>query len=352
MDSSESSSESVFVGCYTKGHGGDGVGVLLVRRDPTTGALGPVRNQVTTPAPSFVVLHPTLPVLYAVHELDEGEVSAFALEPGGDLRPLSGPRPSGGSYPCHAAVDPDGRHLMVANYGSGSVAAIELDSGGALGALHVSQHSGQGQDPHRQKGPHAHMAVANEGAVLAVDLGTDTLYRHPFDEATGRLLDGEVLVQFPPGTGPRHLARDRMGRLHVCGELSASVTTLEPGDGGWKVSAVVPSTTAGSAQPSGIVVSDDGRFLYVANRGTDTIAVFALDGERPRIVGEVSCGGSWPRDIVQIGQFLYAANERSNTVVVFRLDPATGQPQPTGDVLATPSPTCVRPWPARQEGTT
>lgn len=352
MDSSESSAESVFVGCYTKGHGGDGIGVLLVRRDPATGALGPVRNQVAAPAPSFVVRHPTLPVLYAVTELDEGEVSAFALEPDGDPRLFSGPRSSGGSYPCHAAVDPDGRRLFVANYGSGSVAAIDLDSGGALGALHVSQHSGHGRDPDRQEGPHAHMAVPDEGGVLAVDLGTDTLYRHPVDEATGRLLDGEVLVQFQPGTGPRHLARDHTGRLHVSGELSATVTTLEPDNGGWRAAAVVPSTTAGRAQPSGIVVSHDGRFLYVANRGTDTIAVFALDGERPTMVGEVSCGGSWPRDIVQIGQFLYAANERSHTVVAFRLDPVTGLLQPTGDILATPSPTCVRPWAARQGGTT
>src|SRR5690606_33227583 len=136
----------------------------------------------------------------------EGQVSAFRVGEDG-LRPLPGSA-SGGSEPCYAMADPSGRHLFVANYGSGTVAAIPLDDGGMLGAPHISQHNGQGPDPDRQAAPHVHMTVPVDGGVLAVDLGTDALYRHPVDQVTGDLLDGEVVARFQPGTGPRHLARD------------------------------------------------------------------------------------------------------------------------------------------------
>ena len=88
-----------------------------------------------------------------------------------------------------------------------------------------------------------------------------------------------------------------------------------------------------------------GHRLYVANRGPDTIAVFDTASGRPVRVGEVSTGGSWPRHFAVVDGFLYVANERSHTVVTFALDPATGLPVPTGDMLATPSPTCILPWP-------
>ena len=95
--------------------------------------------------------------------------------------------------------------------------------------------------------------------------------------------------------------------------------------------------------PSEIAVSPDGRWLYVANRGPATIAVFSLADEVPSLVGEVPTGGSWPRQFVQVGPFLYVANQLSHTVAVFHVDPTTGMPSPTGDVLATPSPTCLLP---------
>jgi 6-phosphogluconolactonase (cycloisomerase 2 family) len=190
------------------------------------------------------------------------------------------------------------------------------------------------------------MVVPVDGGVLAVDLGTDAVYRHRFEPSTGDLVAGEPLIRLPAGTGPRHLVVDPVGRVHVVGELSATVSSY--GSDGSHV-ATTPATTSAAAyaHPSAIVADADGRFIYVANRGPDTIGVIALDGDRPALVGEVPTGGSWPRDLALVESYLYVANERSQTIVVFHVDPVTGMPVPTGDQLATPSPTCLVPYTAR-----
>jgi 6-phosphogluconolactonase (cycloisomerase 2 family) len=350
---SDYSPQFLVIGAYTPIAGGSATGVSVAVRDPVTGALRPHGDPTPTAAPSFVARHPTRPVLYAVNELVEGMVSAFAVGPAGDLTPR-GTWPTGGAEPCHLIVSPDGGQLLVANYASGSVASFVLDPDGLPSRrVDLVTHTGSGPHPQRQTSPHAHQLIAAGDRVLAVDLGADTVFGYPLDPRTGVLGEPAVVATVPPGTGPRHLAL-RDGVAYLVGELAGTVTAFSVGPDGWLELGTVPASMVdgsfGGAEqrsiyPSEIVASADGRFLYVANRGADTIATFALTDKLPVFVGEVSTGGAWPRHFVLIEQFLYIANERSHTVVVFRLDPATGLPIPTGDVLPTPSPTCLLPWP-------
>ena len=182
------------------------------------------------------------------------------------------------------------------------------------------------------------------GGVLVVDLGIDAVISYSLDSSTGRLSGGVPVASTAPGAGPRHLARDLAGRVHVVTELDATVVTYEVTTDGWLELARTPASThPGPVQPAEIDVSPDGRFLYVGNRGPDTVAVFSLASGLPTRVGEVSVGGAWPRHFVAVDDLVYVANERSNAVAAFRCDAATGIPTPTGDVLDTPSPTCVLP---------
>jgi 6-phosphogluconolactonase (cycloisomerase 2 family) len=334
------------VGCYTAGAGGDGEGIGLVQRDRDSGQLNPLGRPVRTPAPSFVVCHPERRVLYAVSEVDDGAVTAFAIADDGRLSPL-GTWPSGGSFPCHLTVVTPSRvpaWLAIANYGSGSIAGLALDDDGMPnGRRDLVVHGGRGPNPERQDGPHAHMVVGADEGVLAVDLGIDRVLYHPFDPDSGQFGASVELAQLPAGAGPRHLVTDKAGRIHVVGELDGSVTTFDTGPTPWKIVQRFRTTTSVHTQPSEIDVSGDGRFLYIGNRGPDTIAVLNLTGDRPELVAEVSCGGSWPRHFTVVDQHLYVANERSNTVTVFTLDPDTGIPALTGE-FRTPTPTCVTPW--------
>jgi 6-phosphogluconolactonase len=341
---SESFTRLAFIGCYTVGAAGDGEGVVRVQWDRRTGALTEPTLVGITPAPSFLVRHPKRDVLYAANELTEGKVSAFSVVTDGALA-LLGTYPSGGAEPCHLSLDTSGRHLLIANYGTGTVTAHALDDAGVpSGRSHTVAHSGRSQHPERQAGPHAHAVAAMPDGVLAVDLGVDTVFFYHLDTDTGTLGEGEVAFHTRPGTGPRHLVRDNDGRLLLVGELDASLSTYERDADGWREVARVPTSVGDGAQPSEIGLSTDGRFLYVANRGPDTIATFSLASGLPEFVGEVSTCGAWPRHFAIDGEFMAVANQRSHTVVSFHLDPSTGLPTATGDVLSTPSPACVLPW--------
>jgi 6-phosphogluconolactonase len=156
----------------------------------------------------------------------------------------------------------------------------------------------------------------------------------------GRLVPvGETVL--PPGCGPRHMVTHPSGYSYVACELDSTIVTLAPGSSSPRVTPATQSTVDRN-YPSGIALSGD--FLYVGNRGADTIATFAVGADGSLTpVGEVSTGGSWPRQFALVEDLIYVANQRSGTVVALRVDPATGVPAPTGDVVEVPGASCVLP---------
>ncbi|MEV6299721.1 lactonase family protein [Actinoplanes sp. NPDC051861] len=341
-----SSAEYVFVGCYTGDKGGEGDGIALLRRDPATGDMARLGLAARTPSPSFLAQHPTLPVLYAVNELSEGTVSAFSVAPDCSLIPLA-THPTGGGDPCHLAVTPSGRHLVVANYASGSVSVHPLDAEGVPGERSdLLTLTGSGPDTERQSGAHAHQVVPEGADVLISDLGSDRVWRSRLDPVSGRLGAPEPAVEAKPGTGPRHLVRAADGALILAGELGANLTWYRAAGGPTleQRGEVAASTASGAVYPSEVCIGRDGRFVYVANRGPDTVSAFAWDGENLAQFAEVPTGGVWPRHMTLLGDHLYVANQRSHNVTVFRVDPDTGIPTSQGEPTGEPTPTCLLRW--------
>ncbi|MFI6896481.1 lactonase family protein [Streptomyces sp. NPDC050256] len=351
MDSSNSAGRA-FIGSFTSA-GGRGITVAAV--DEETGALTVLGATDAVPDPSYLALGrgPEGAVLYAVSETEKGAAAAFDVShdvpgPLGELRPVDG------DGPTHIALA--GGHVVTANYGSGSVTALPVLADGSLGAAScVRAHEGSGPVAGRQEGPHAHQVLPDPSGnwVLSVDLGTDSVRICVLDPGTGQLRPhGETVLR--PGTGPRHLAfHPAGGHAYVLNELEPTVTVCR-----WDASTgvleavgetpVLPdgarSDAAPASYPSEAVVAHDGRFLWVANRGHDSISVLALDatGEQVSLVTTVSCGGHWPRDLAldPTGRRLYAANERSGDVSWFTVDRETGVPAPEGS-LEVPAASCV-----------
>ncbi|MFI0926563.1 lactonase family protein [Streptomyces sp. NPDC021012] len=333
-----------YIGSFTSA---GGRGVLTAEVDEETGALTVTGGSDAVADPSFLAL--AGPVLHAVSETDTGAVAAFDVT-GPAPRPLGAPVPVGGAGPTHLALAAG--HLLTANYTSGSVTALPLAGDGtARPATTVLRHEGGGPVADRQSGPHAHQVLPDPSGnwVVSVDLGTDSVRICALDPATGHLtLHGETALR--PGTGPRHLAFHPAGtHAYVLNELEPTLTVCrwDPAKGVLEPLAetpVVPEGTTGPSYPSEVVVAPDGRFLWAAVRGDDTLAVLALDadGAGARLVATVPCGGTWPRDLTldPSGRRLYAANERSGDVTWFTLDPATGVPARAGSVEA-PAASCV-----------
>ena len=328
----------VLIGCYTPPAGtGEGVSVATLVGDSLSavaGALGDV------PSPSFLALHPELPLVYAVAE-HAGRLVTLRRD-GMDLTVVDD-RPTGGTETCHVAVSPDARWLATANYGDGSLSAFALgDDGMPTTQAQVMHHTGGGPVADRQEGPHCHQVTFDGELLTVTDLGADRIRRY--------VLDGDTWVPSPagdvvltPGTGPRHQVVDGDLR-HVVGELRGHLSTyrVDAATGAWTELGTAKTTSYdGISYPSHVVL--DGGHLYVGNRGADTISVLRLEDDRPAFVGEIVTGGTWPRHFALTAGRILVANERSHDVTVLALTAGDPVPHATGERLVTGSPTCIVP---------
>ena len=338
----------LYLGTYTSIQGGTGTGVTLGGYRPGTGEITttgvlPVDN------PSWLVAAPDGRTLYTVNEQPDGRVTALAVRPDGTARILNS-RSTGGDGPTHAVLHPGGRHLVTANYDSGSVAVHPIDPDGSLGERTDLVHHDRPAGPGR-RAPHAHQIIAapDGGHLLAVDLGHDTVYGYRLDPRTGRLTE-TARSTLPPGTGPRHLAFHPDGRhAYLANELANTVTTCryDPSDGRLTPGRSRPAGSgAGPNHPAEVLVNRRGDTLYLSNRGWNTVARFAVEegGAELRLLDETPAGGDQPRGLSldPAQRLLFAANQASGTVTVFAVGP-DGRLTPAGPPCAAPTPVFVLP---------
>ncbi len=349
----------VYIGSYTS-NGGEGIYQFSL--DPSDGALKLQHVLAGVVNPSYLIIDAKGRNLYAVNEVDTyygkpgGALSAFAIEPGsGQLRFLN-QQPSQGGGPCHLALDKAGRFLMVANYGGGNLAVFPVMPEGSLGPVAFRQiHEGSGPITSRQESPHPHFVSADpfNRHVLAVDLGIDRIMAYSFDAERGSMRPAvSPFTTSKPGSGPRHLAFHPGGKwAYVIHELEARVSHyayngLNGSLAEMQSVSCLPPESAGENYGSGILVEPGGRFLYVSNRGHDSIAHFDIRPEDGSLAyaGYTGTRGKFPRHftIEPSGRFLLAANQRSDSVSVFRIHPDTGSLEWTGHEVSVPSPVCVR----------
>lgn len=287
--------------------------------------------------------------LYGVSEIGHGEVFRLdgeaipspapgAVTIGGlDGVPLtdglvSPPIPSGGAHPCHISAAPDGAWLYVANYGDGTVRAIDV-AAGEFGERIDLRHTGSGPDPSRQRGPHAHFTAVVGNHLVIADLGTDALRVHEL--TAGRPHPRAHLVALPPGSGPRHFAQVGAD-LIVAGELDGTLTRVRTGT--WIPQAPMPAATApGTHALSHIAAA--GEFIIVAVRGANTLSV--LDATL-RIRQEVPTVG-WPRHFALSREpsGVVVAGERSDRIAFHPFDPVTGHLGEATSELKVPEPMFV-----------
>lgn len=344
----------VYVGTYTSGAS---EGIYLFELDRVSGALEPKGLAAKTANPSFLALGPGNRRLYAVGELDaNGGVSAFAVDAATGKLELLNRQPSGGRGPCHLCVDPSGRHVLVANYSSGSAAVLPIASDGSLAEPRsVVQHEGSGPDPKRQQGPHAHsvhLDAAGRFAFVA-DLGLDRIFIYRFDASKGTLGPHDPpSAHMAPAAGPRHLAFHPSGRyVYVNNEMGCTVTAFKyDAERGTlselQVIGTLPEDWREPNTTAEILVHPSGKFLYCSNRGHDSIAIFTIDPTTGRLTaaGHQSTSGATPRNfgIDPAGQWLIAANQKSDTLQVFRIASESGRLEPAGSPVPVPTPVCVK----------
>lgn len=355
---------ALYIGTYTQGwacaenNDCTSAGIYRAEFDATTGALAAPVLVARAVNPSYVAVHPSGRFAYAVNEVGDylgqatGAISAYRIGAGGELTQI-GMLSSFGRDPCYVSVDAAGRNLFVANYGGGSIASYHIAPDGTLSVASAIPLTGSGPHPN-QKGPHGHFIAESfaKGRVYVADLGSDQVHVYRVNAATGTLTPDAVPPgRLPPGSGPRHIAFHPSNRYaFVNNELASTVTVFTHDAATGALSPVqtlstLPAGFTGENNTAEIQASADGRFVYVANRGHNSIAVFQVDAMSGTLtlLDVTPSLGDWPRDfkLDPTGGFLLVEHQKSDNIVVFRIDRATGRLTPAGHELRVSKPVSI-----------
>ncbi len=349
---------TAYFGTYTRKNS---KGIYMSRLDAATGKLTDPELAVEVANPSFLAIHPNRKNVYAVSEMaapgggSGGALTSFVIEAGGKLRKLNTVSTKGNG-PCHINVDKTGRAIVVANYGSGSAAAMALNADGSLQESNsFVQHQGKSVNAQRQSGPHAHSVniSADNRFVVVADLGLDQVLIYKFDAAKATITPNTPpFVTVKPGSGPRHFAFHPKGKYaYVINEMAATITafTYDAKQGSLKEIQTISTVPAGYSDPGNstaeVRIHPNGKFLYGSNRGHNSLAIFAINGNGTlRYIKNVSTEGEIPRNfnLDPTGKWLLAANQNSDNIVAFAVNASTGDLKPTGQQLKVDAPVCVR----------
>jgi 6-phosphogluconolactonase (cycloisomerase 2 family) len=355
--SSQGASRSVrfvYVGSRTtKERNARGEGIQVYRVEPT-GEWTHVQLVKGLVNPSFLAFDKRKQYLYAVHG-DMSEITSFGIAPTGELKQLN-QRPTEGRNPVHLVVDETNRFVVVANYATGSLAVLPRNDDGTLGAVQQLENLPGTPGPHRvdQGSSHPHHIVYDrkQQMLLVPDKGLDRIFTFHFDAAAGKLVAATPgFVQVRPGAGPRHVVFHPTAPLvFVAHELDSSVGAYRYDSERGALTALqvvpsIPDTYTGANSAAEIDIAPSGRFVFVSNRGHDSIGTFKVDTASGKLtpVAWIPSEGKGPRFFAldPAGSTLFVANENSDTIVPFRIDAETGTLRQAGQIVRTGSPVCI-----------
>ena len=303
-------------------------------------------------APGYVAISPNKQNLYAISS--DNKVSAYAIEPDRKLKFLNS-ESSEGAGPCHVSVHPTGKMAFVSNYGGGSFSAYNVGTDGKLSpAVYKEQYTGTGPNAKRQEKAHAHFATAGPDGkyVYVTDLGSDKVMNYSVDVNAGKLVPNKEQPFFSgkAGAGPRHLINHPSGkRLFLLNELDATVTACSVDKKGVikaiKTYPTIPADYSGPSNTSAAIhLHPNGKFVYVSNRGHNSITAFRILGNGElEMVDQQTKSIATPRDfnIDPTGKYLIVANQSSDNLAVYDVDAETGKFTFKHESIAVKSPICV-----------
>lgn len=345
---------TLFAGGFTEG---EAPGFSVFSFDPGTGSIELKSQYDAGPSPSYFCFSGKYDLIYCLNEVME-----FRGEKGGGLTTLRYDNkngtcdkvsemsvPYGG--PCYISLSSDGGFLLLANYGSGSIAVVKLsDSGIPERVAHTILYETDSTNV-----SHPHMIQQDPAGkhVYVTDLGLDRIMIYDLDVNSGELvLKENGIVNVKKGSGPRHFVFNASGsKMYLINELGSTMMVFDVDDTGGLALKQTLTTLGedfqGKSYCADVHISSDGKFLYGSNRGENTIVIYKINSDGSlSLAGRSTCGGDWPRNFVidPSGRFILAGNQRSDQISVFRISSNTGVPRGPVETAVMKAPACLKFW--------
>lgn len=275
--------------------------------------------------PSFVRLNHAKTHLYAVSEVDEGEVVSYKIDyENKQLIELNRQPTKGG--PCFIEIDEKDKFIFTANYGGGSFIVHPLLEDGQIGPhSHFLDYGTEAERKGLTSHAHAIKGVPNTNAFVGTDLGLDKLYVYKLDENNGKL-ETKAELSTKEGAGPRHLDfHEKLQVMYVLNQDNSTLLVYKYDKIGENFTFLEEHPTileefTGTNYCADIHITDE--FVYVSNRGHHSVTSYKiLEDGRLEPVATVTSGGEWPRGfaIVPNEQHVLVANEHTDDIKVTRI---------------------------------
>ena len=310
---------------YVSLAGDDRIATLAL--DCATGEFEAIRETEMPGAPGPMTMSPDGGKLYAARRSIR-EMSSFGIDPSdGRLEHLGAIELA--SDPCFISTDRAGRFLLAAYYTAGAVSVHAIDESGVVLPDPVVWKTTL------PKAHCIHLDESNTYTFLPHVGESNTIFQYLFDPDTGQLSDNEpARVDQPEGLGPRHYSYHPNGRfVYFDNEQGSSVTaygfdratgTLEP----FQTVSTLPGGFDGHNTCAQIWMTPSGRNLYASNRGHDSIAMYAVDGD----TGSLTYLGAQPTlstprafGIDPSGSCMLVGGLDTGDMASYRIDPDYGR---------------------------
>jgi 6-phosphogluconolactonase len=318
--------------------------IAIYQVDSADGRLTHVGDASTAGEPGALTTDPKRRFLFAALR-STGELAAFRIEStAGKLTHIN--TVPAGADPAHISVEQEGKFLLTAYYVAGQVTVHTIAADGSLSKKPQ-------QTVKTKEKAHAIVLDPSGVAVLIPHTGPNVIYALWWHGKSGEIAVPSVGREFfeaPKNTGPRHLifhpALEIRGGFdcdarvaYVANEQGSSITMyhailnpfnwlLEPK----QTLSTLPADFKGLNACAEVRLHPSHRFLYVSNRGHDSIAGFGVD----KRTGELTSLGQTPTektprsfDIDPSGKFLFAAGESSGRLAAYRVNETSGALKPT-----------------------
>lgn len=319
--------EKYFLGTYTHRVS---KGIYSFEFDPASGQAANLELIHAAENPFYLALGPA-GLLYCINNnvamTTPGGIMAIKLDEPHAAQYASYDAGISGTY---IAYNPAKQQVYLANYDINELSLYQVETGQFVLQDRTKNSGAVGPKVEQQDGPHPHFINETpDGRLVVCDLGLDRIFT--YDITITNQFKLVATLKLPAGFGPRHLRFNRRKNIaYAVGELSSEIATLayDPNTGQFKImtiDATIPADWTAHNGAAAIRISADNRFLYISNRGYNSIAVFSIQ-ERLQLVQNIKSGGDFPWDInfSQAEDFLLVANQRSDNLSVFRRNPTDG----------------------------
>lgn len=338
----------LLIGGYTK-TSSKGIYEMSLKAEDNSAKISDIHNIIQVNGPTY--FQKDKEIIFSIDKpnIEEGGISSFTKIDGEYQKIDSILSP--GSSPAYLGINKHKRYLYTANYHTGVISVIAYNEKGSLSTVASLTHTSEtlGPRPEQMDGAHPHFFDETPaGNLVCCDLGNDTVTFY-------RLTEQNELVELAkyknePGFGDRHLVFSKDGNyFYVVGELSSKVNVVKFNEETWDFENIatystIPEYWDKHNGAAAIRISNDGRHLYVSNRGNDTIVVFEAQADHTlKLIQRISTFGKFPRDFNwdKNEQFVVAANQNSNNATLYTRNPKTGALTPIQKDIQVPEGTCV-----------